>query len=120
MSKSRNWCFTLNNPKAIPDLRDDRIKYACFQEETGETGTHHIQGYLELRHPLSLTGVRNLTQNCGLDGAHFEPRRGTAEQARDYCRKPGGWGFQELGTFTGMQKEKRHCLVRFERLPFWS
>lgn len=100
MSKSRNWCFTLNNPKSLPDIEHaDNLRYGCYQEETGDTGTHHLQGYLEFIHPLSLRGVKRSIS--GLHGAHLEVRRGTSTEARNYCRKPGGWNFTEHGEFRG-------------------
>ncbi len=49
ISPSRHWCFTLNN------YTTDDIKFLCstssieryvFQEEVGESGTPHLQGYL--------------------------------------------------------------------------
>lgn len=52
VSPSKHWCFTLNNYK-----KDD-IKQICsnssiskyiFQEETGEEGTPHLQGYIEFK-----------------------------------------------------------------------
>ena len=34
---------------------------------------------------MRIVAVKNLLPQ--LEGAHFEPRRGTRDQARDYCRK---------------------------------
>ncbi|AUM61842.1 Rep [uncultured virus] len=87
--EARNWCFTLNNPSEdviqnIPSIlsKEENIRYACGQLEMGESGTRHIQGYIEFKRSYRLQSLRKL-----LAGAHFEARRGTREQARDYCRK---------------------------------
>ena len=93
MSRGRYWCFTLNNPLATEIqgaarlVRDDqRVTYVCWGVERGESGTPHLQGYLELSAKLRLGGVRKLS---GLGRAHFELRKGTQEQAIEYCRKEG-------------------------------
>lgn len=84
----RNWCFTLNNPEDVDDLerrlRDDVVRYAIWQRERGDNGTEHLQGYLELKKPMRIAAVKRL---MGTDRVHLEQRRGTREQARDYCRK---------------------------------
>ncbi len=109
----RNWCFTLNNPTMTPagllkDLDDDpRIRYAVFQEEQGEGETPHYQGYLELSQPMKMSGMKKL-----IPRAHFEGRRGTRDQARDYCmkedsRKDGPW---ECGEFTSKQGARTDLL----------
>lgn len=79
---SRSWVFTLNNPNSneLPVYEHER--YVIWQKERGENGTTHIQGYIELRRPQRMAALRRW-----LPRAHFEPRRGTREQARDYCRK---------------------------------
>ena len=88
-STNRSWCFTFNNPpedvvQNISQIlsEETNIRYACGQLEVGESGTRHIQGYIELKRPARLSAMRKL-----LAGAHFEARRGTRDQARDYCRK---------------------------------
>lgn len=80
--QSRSYCFTLNNHESndLPELED--IRYLVYQREKGENGTEHIQGYVELSKSRTLAYVKNW-----LPRAHFEIRRGTREQARDYCRK---------------------------------
>lgn len=94
----RNWCFTLNNYAPIDVMtlllsptEEHRVStpvvtYICFGEEVGESGTPHLQGYLELKTKSRLAGVKKIT---GLEKAHFEMRRGTQQQAVDYCKKDG-------------------------------
>lgn len=80
----RAWCFTLNNPPfPAADLPSaDYERYVCWQRERGANGTVHLQGYAEFDRPVRLAALKRW-----LATAHFEPRRGTRDQARDYCRK---------------------------------
>lgn len=57
---SKHWCFTLNN-YTLEDINSIKEivpkKRFVFQEETGEEGTKHLQGYIEFQsklRPLSL------------------------------------------------------------------
>lgn len=59
------------------------MKYAVWQEEIApQTGTPHLQGYLCLAAATTLKGIKKI-----LPGAHWEPRRGTHEQAVTYVTK---------------------------------
>jgi len=86
-----NWMVTafdqldMFDPTKWPSFR-----YCCYQREVcPTTNREHIQGYVMFAKRVSLAFLKKL------DGtAHFEPRRGTHEQAKDYCskedtRKPG-------------------------------
>ncbi|AQR57897.1 replicase [Molossus molossus circovirus 1] len=81
--QARAYCFTLNNPTELLDLEDGHVRYAIYQEEIGDNGTNHFQGYIEFDRPTRLGYCKRL-----IPGAHFEQRRGTREEAREYCRKP--------------------------------
>jgi len=82
----------LNRPK--------EIRYLVCQVESGEeTQKAHIQGYLQLDKPCSLSALKL----CFGQRVHFEVRHGTHEQARDYCIKEdtrlnGPWEFGEPKT----------------------
>jgi len=105
MSRVRNWCFTLNNPdhelseSATPYLPAPpaSLSYASWQLEHGALeGTPHIQGYSEFSTSLRLGAVK-----AWLPSAHWEPRRGSRDQARDYTRKEdsrtaGPWEFGDF------------------------
>ncbi len=67
-------------------LRDDtRVRFFVFQGEIGESGTPHLQGYVEF------TAVQRFGACVKILGgrAHVEPRWGTQQQAIDYCFKSG-------------------------------
>lgn len=82
MSRARNWCFTLNNFTGQLCFDDTDVTYAIWQHELSETGTPHYQGYIELSKPYRLAALKNIP---GLERAHFDPRKGTRDQARKYC-----------------------------------
>lgn len=100
MSRSRNWCFTINNPTNEEIELCDNIacNYIIFAYETGDKGTGHIQGYIELENAKSLKSIK---KNLGGRG-HFESRKGTPKQASDYCKKDGL--FIEKGTLSNQGK----------------
>lgn len=86
---SRAWCFTLNNPtdedRATIDELNTCRKYMCFGEEIGESGTPHLQGYVELSKPMRMSGLKALGGPWAK--MHLEQRRGTREEAQAYCMK---------------------------------
>ena len=83
MNLNRNWVFTLNNPPAGFDLVDhEATKYGTYQRERGENGTEHIQGYLVFKTVKSLETLKRI-----IPRAHWEIRKGTHIEARDYCQK---------------------------------
>jgi hypothetical protein len=98
--RGKNWMFTLNNADTIgpgPEIgegaSDDEfmillraipdIRYIVFQRERAETGTVHLQGYLQLQKKKTLQTVKSFIHPT----VHLERRRGTHEQARAYCKK---------------------------------
>lgn len=86
--KSPYWCFTINNFVADDEafLRDlfgtGQVHYLVFGREIADTGTPHLQGYIEFNTRRSFNQVRQLFRR-----AHLEPRNGSAFQAAEYCRK---------------------------------
>lgn len=76
-------CFTLNNPTESILFDEEKMQYLVYQEEIGESGTYHFQGYCEFINQQSLGPVKSL---LGGDTVHIEPRRGSQEQAISYCK----------------------------------
>ncbi len=102
-ARYRHWVFTINNPndadrlalKALIAMK--HFKYCVYQEELGHSDTPHYQGYIEFKRTMRLSTVKRL-----LGGrVHLERRRGTQQQARDYCMKEDGRisAPVELGTY---------------------
>lgn len=94
---SRRWVFTLNNPEGLLMLElepNNLLRYYVYQEELGEEGTNHLQGYCEFLKTVRLSHLQRL-----IPGGHFEPARGDQKQCVDYCTKedtrvggPYSWG----------------------------
>ena len=81
--QSRNYCFTAFTE---PKIQLENVKYYIYQEEKCET-THriHFQGYIELKNKMSLKALKEKVFNDNT--IHLEIRKGSQEQAIDYCRK---------------------------------
>lgn len=98
--KSKYWCFTINNwdemdVAVLRNIMDGGlVNYLVFGREVGENGTPHLQGYVEFK---SRWDLRRCQGNFVM-GAHYEPRRGTPQEASDYCKKDGDW--EESGTLS--------------------
>lgn len=102
MAKFNRWCFTINNYTLLPAFDTSCMEYLCFGEETGESGTPHIQGYVRFKIRKTLASVKKLLDNR----AHAEPAKGHEKQNRDYCSKDGK--FHEFGTFQEDAGKKGH------------
>lgn len=73
--------FSLHVP-----VKPDFIAYLIAQEEKcPDSGRYHLQGYLELVSPLRITAFKKL--GYPWDVLHLEARKGTQQQAIDYCKK---------------------------------
>jgi len=73
--------------------------------ERGESGTEHLQGYIEMATPQRITGMKKLP---GLGRAHWEPRRGSRDEARAYCMKD--MEFIEIGDWSAGGQGRRSDL----------
>lgn len=90
-SQARNWCFTVNNPKkdyaatlqAV--LATSKCKRFVFQEEKGDTGTPHLQGYISMKSPNRFS-----TMQKNVPGAHLEVAKGSYMENFEYCTKSEG------------------------------
>lgn len=80
--KSRNWAFTLNNymEADIKNICNDEYQY-IFQEETGESGTPHLQGTIILKQPQALSYLKKINGR-----AHWEICRNKFASI-NYCQK---------------------------------
>jgi hypothetical protein len=95
----KHWCWTLNNytedeEQVIQARAQDSsaIEFLVYGREQGDQGTPHLQGFVSLTSRKSMSFVKNLLGTR----LHLEPRRGTVQQAVDYCEKDGDvWRFGE-------------------------
>lgn len=100
---SRNWVFTLNNPKEPLDFDKLNALSLIYQLELGQEQTPHYQGYIRFEKNRRFSAVKKL-----LPTAHWEIRRGSHSQAIAYCSKEdtrieGPWRF---GDFTNDQGKR--------------
>lgn len=108
MSRSKYFCFTINNytnddVDRLSNLGDE-ITYIVFGREVGESGTPHLQGYVEFRNRKRFPQVKTLLGNR----VHLEKRRGSPQEASDYCKKDGD--FEEIGELSRGQGMKPRVL----------
>lgn len=84
-ARYRAWVFTLNNytEDEYNMICDMKYKYLIVGREVGKkNGTPHLQGHIEFKDGKSFTKMKKL-----LPRAWLGVRKGTPEQASDYCRK---------------------------------
>jgi len=102
------WCFTWNHaPEDWITLFPPLVSYLVGGKELADTGTPHIQGYVEFKTRKTLNALKKLWP-----AVHFEVRKGTSDQAADYCKEDGD--FVEMGTMS--QPGKRNDLVRVREI----
>jgi len=100
--KHRNYCITINNYTAeqfetLKTIAPSKYKYIVIGKEVGESGTPHLQIYVEFKNPRSFKSVKKEFYN-----GHLELRKGTPIQASDYCKKEAD--FYEYGTIANPGK----------------
>jgi len=87
MSRSRGWCFTINNFKESDSEKVKSLEcqyVVCGIEKGDKEETPHLQGYTYFSSLKSLAQVKKL-----LPRAHFEAAKGTGLQNQTYCLKQG-------------------------------
>lgn len=113
---NRNWVFTLNNytEEELQQIQQFAVSKDCnyliYGIEKGDAGTPHLQGYFEYSKKSRLTGIRQCS--TGFSRAHLEPRRGTAAQASEYCKKDGN--FREYGKIASKRQGQRFDLQEIQ------
>jgi len=88
--QGKYWCYTNHDYNCIPqDLfenskeYEDKVDYHVYQvEECPDTAKYHLQGYIAFK---SNQRFKKLSRS--MPGAHWELRKGSHAQARDYCIK---------------------------------
>lgn len=99
MAMNRNWIATLQADEAQAEhltwvcpgipcpvgswLDCGKIDYlVCQVEKAPKTGKIHLHAYCQFSQNMRLSALKKINAR-----ADWEPRRGTHEQARDYCKK---------------------------------
>jgi hypothetical protein len=88
---AKRWCFTLNN-YTDEDLEwiskfiiPDNCVFAVVGQEIGESGTPHLQGFVNLKVKKRLSQLKELLGSR----AHLEQAKGTDQDNDNYCTKDG-------------------------------
>lgn len=85
MSRSKNWCLTLNNYNDHELIFDPvTMVYLVYGREVSGTGTPHLQGYVVLHERTRIGTVKRMFNEPRI---HLQTRLGTQEQAINYCKK---------------------------------
>lgn len=100
-SQSKYWCATLNNYDEedfvyltlIGEKKLHGMTYCIVGREVGQHGTPHLQCYFEFDKKKRFSTVKKLCERF-----HLEARKGTSEEASEYCKKDGD--FVEFGTLS--------------------
>ena len=118
MKTSISYLLTINNYEKTDDELMNYIKnltkslkYAVFQREVGEKkATEHIQLYIEFTRGTEFSYIKKWFST-----AHIERRKGSREQARDYCMKEDtrkeGHQPIEIGDWISDQQGKRTDII---------
>lgn len=85
MSRSRAWCFTINNYtfEDILSILDLGYRYVIFAFEEGEQGTPHIQGYVYYDDAKTRTSISKI-----MTRAHLQVANGSLQDNIQYIRGP--------------------------------
>jgi len=107
MSRSRAYCFTINNwvPEDLIGVLEIPTTYTVVGREKGKEDTPHLQGYLYFKTVKSFGQIKKL-----LPRAHIEAAKGTPVQAAEYCKKDGD--YEERGECPMSQDQKGQCTKR--------
>ncbi len=115
---SRSWVFTLNNytetelSHVMALVEEGIANYVIIGREVGETGTPHLQGFIQLPKRRRLGYLKEV-----IPRAHLERSR-DPEAAITYCQKDGDWteyGTHETGTTgPGQDGARKRCYDAFK------
>ena len=92
ISPSKQWCFTYNNYKVedissiVSIFKDNHCKYV-FQEETGESGTKHLQGSVMFNNKVRPMGILKMFK-----GIHWEKTKDLKASIQYCCKEESRTG----------------------------
>lgn len=115
VSPAIRWCFTLNNYtesdiSSIVPILQDKCRLGIFGKEVGDSGTPHLQGYLEFK-----SKSRPMSVFKSISKIHWEKAKGNKEQNIDYCSK------YDKNPFTHNIKIKKPLkIIKDEQLFWWQ
>lgn len=106
-ARSKYWCYTSFEEPIPADIKS--CTYHVYGAEVcPETKKPHIQGYVEFRVRKRLTTLKGEYS----EKIHWETRKGTSQQAADYCKKDGN--FTEWGEISLSHQGKRNDIIKMK------
>lgn len=90
--KGKHFVFTCNNYTGLPDPSAWKdCNYCVFQEEIGEKGTPHLQGYVQFKVQIRASTFTNMLLAEGIcKHPYTHIANGSDEEASAYCMKDEG------------------------------
>lgn len=94
----RSFCVTINNwtQEMLDEIQKlDIIRFGIMGEEVGESGTPHLQGYIQLLKPQTISALQKKLKAVGIKAALIVAKGNVADNVK-YCSKEGNkvhhWG----------------------------
>lgn len=91
----KRWCFTLNNytNDNVVELNSYFSSNSSYimAEEVGESGTSHLQGYVEMKSKIRFTALKKVN-----DKLHLEKAKKNRDLNVKYCMKEDGKKYGDL------------------------
>lgn len=121
MSKAKNWCITLNNyngdeEEGIRSVIRRECVYGIVGREVGESGTPHLQCYVQLRSRQSLAALKRVFGNR----IHAEIARGSGKRNREYCSKEGEYWESGVLSQQGQRTDLAGVVEMFREGKKWE
>jgi len=124
-NQSKRWCFTFNNHTENECYKNgdvfrvlkEKCILAIVGEEIGESGTPHLQGYIE-----TLSRVRPISAFKLCKNIHWEIAKGNRKENENYCSKDGNivliFGFpKKVSVITDLRPWQRDILELVQQEP---
>lgn len=115
--KKHAWVFTLNNyeesemplrlievgtwTEPVLNWENANIIYLGYGKEKAKSGTPHLQGMLVFNRPVGIMSLKRLNSR-----AHWQPMRGSFQEAKTYCSKENYLEYLRKGKTITLCKEK--------------
>lgn len=112
LRSGRYFTFTLNNytPEEENKIKSVECRYIIFGHEVApDTGTPHLQGYIQFQRKMSPTYVKRICPRI-----HWENAKGNGEQNKTYCSK--GTDIFEKGNITPAKKGARKDIAEIKEM----
>lgn len=115
--RARRFCLTLNNWSEEEYFKllghMDTKTFWIIGKEVGESGTPHLQCYVEHKNPMAFKTIKRWNERL-----HIEKSKGSRRQNYDYCSKDGN--FQTNIQEKDLENEKKEKISETEYLTHYN